>query len=58
MTDIDTLLARVWARTRPAASYVECRDCGTTLEPDATTCPACDSTDIARYAFDDVEDSS
>ncbi|WP_199722451.1 hypothetical protein [Haloarcula sp. Atlit-47R] len=30
-------------------SHLECRRCGTTLETDATTCPVCDSSAIARY---------
>jgi len=32
-------------------SHLECRRCGTTLETDGTACPACGSSDIARYDF-------
>jgi len=30
-------------------SHLECRRCGTTIETDATTCPACDSGNIVQY---------
>jgi uncharacterized OB-fold protein len=30
----------------------ECRDCGTGAPPDETTCPACGSTDFARYEIE------
>jgi uncharacterized OB-fold protein len=35
-------------RSRPAV-IVECRRCGTTVEPETTTCPTCSASDIARY---------
>ena len=27
----------------------ECRNCGTTVTPETTTCPSCESTAIAEY---------
>jgi len=30
-------------------SHLECRRCGTTIETDGTTCPACGSGNIAQY---------
>ena len=27
----------------------ECRQCGSNVDPDAKSCPVCDSTEIARY---------
>ncbi len=29
--------------------FSECRDCGTTIEPDERSCPVCGSAEIARY---------
>lgn len=29
--------------------YFECRQCGTTVDPQTVSCPVCDSTDIAEY---------
>lgn len=29
----------------------ECRKCGTTLEPDASTCPYCGPTETVRFEF-------
>jgi rubrerythrin len=44
------MLARVVAALRGTSpGFHECRRCGTTVDPDAAGCPACDSTDIARY---------
>jgi len=31
------------------ATIHECRRCGTTVEPSAVGCPACESGEIARY---------
>jgi predicted Zn-ribbon and HTH transcriptional regulator len=28
---------------------VECRQCGSNVDPDADSCPVCDSTEIAQY---------
>jgi predicted Zn-ribbon and HTH transcriptional regulator len=28
---------------------VECRQCGSKVDPDAESCPVCESTEIARY---------
>ena len=28
---------------------VECRQCGSKVDPDAESCPVCHSTEIARY---------
>ena len=28
---------------------VECRQCGSNVDPSAESCPVCDSTEIARY---------
>ncbi|MBX0348921.1 MULTISPECIES: hypothetical protein [Haloarcula] len=30
-------------------AFHECRQCGTTVDDDADGCPACGSTEIARY---------
>ncbi|GAB3035987.1 hypothetical protein [Natronobiforma cellulositropha] len=30
----------------------ECRNCGTTVGPDATECPNCDSTAIVEYPIE------
>ncbi|WP_254824457.1 MULTISPECIES: hypothetical protein [Haloglomus] len=45
------MIARVVAALRGnrSAGFHECRRCGTTVEPSASGCPACESTDIARY---------
>ena len=32
-------------------SHLECRRCGTTIEADDATCPACGSGNIAQYDF-------
>jgi predicted RNA-binding Zn-ribbon protein involved in translation (DUF1610 family) len=32
-----------------ADPFSECRDCGTTIEPDERVCPVCGSVEIARY---------
>lgn len=41
----------LWGRTgtTPSAVLVECRHCGTTLEPTSTECPCCGRMEIARY---------
>jgi predicted Zn-ribbon and HTH transcriptional regulator len=28
---------------------VECRQCGSNVDPDVDSCPVCDSTEIAQY---------
>lgn len=45
------MLARFVAALRGnrSAGFHECRRCGTTVEPSASGCPACESSDIARY---------
>jgi uncharacterized OB-fold protein len=45
------VLARFRAvATRSRADIVsECRRCGTTVAPDADSCPECEGGDIARY---------
>ncbi|MFB6205523.1 MAG: hypothetical protein ABEJ05_03210 [Haloglomus sp.] len=45
------MIARVVAALRGthSAAFHECRRCGTTVEPSASGCPACDSDDIAHY---------
>lgn len=56
MTDLTSLLERVWDPSTRAA-YVECRDCGTTLTPDATRCHACDSDSLVRYTHFELDDA-
>ena len=47
---IDVLARFVAAlRGNRSAGFHECRRCGTTVEPSASGCPACESSDIARY---------
>jgi len=41
--ELQGLLDQTWAPTPPATAYVECRNFGTTLDPNATRCPACQS---------------
>jgi len=54
MADVTALLQRVWDDHRPpAGGYVECRDCGTTLSSDASTCQSCGSAAVARYVLAD-----
>lgn len=49
---ISSVITRV--STRSEVLY-ECRDCGTNLDAGTSTCPACDSTDIAVYDFSSEE---
>lgn len=35
--------------TESSDVFVECRDCGTSLELDDEVCPSCDGRDIARF---------
>lgn len=37
---------------RPTTVLYECRNCGTNVDADATTCPACGGDDIVTYAID------
>ncbi len=39
---------------RPSRTIVyECRNCGTTLDTEATTCPDCESDEVAMYELSD-----
>ncbi|WP_411967946.1 hypothetical protein [Haloferax sp. YSSS75] len=37
------------SRFAPEEMHVECRDCGTTLDPVVEPCPQCGSTQRSRY---------
>jgi predicted Zn-ribbon and HTH transcriptional regulator len=44
---------RLWGGRSGTTVVVECRDCGWTIdEDDIEECPACGSTEIARYAIE------
>ncbi len=40
-----------WRGGGESATLYECRDCGVKVSPDASECPVCGSTEIARYRF-------
>ena len=45
---IRTALTIVWPGSRDEI-HVECRHCGTTLEPPSEQCPECGATEFSQY---------
>lgn len=45
---VRTVLGRLFRRGGPTV-VVECRQCGTSVSPEATRCPECDAPEISRY---------
>lgn len=48
---VDGLLSEQRGSDRGPTVIYECRRCGTTLDAEATACPYCGPTEIARFEF-------
>ena len=48
---MDDLLSEQEGREGGETVVYECRRCGTTLDPNASRCPYCGPTEIARFEF-------
>ncbi|WP_439026503.1 hypothetical protein [Haloarchaeobius sp. DT45] len=46
MTTLPTLLKRLFA---PDETLSECRNCGTTVDPDTDACPSCGAVEFCHY---------
>ena len=42
-------IQRHFRSTESSELFVECRNCGTSLEPDDSACPCCDGQNFARF---------
>jgi ribosomal protein L40E len=51
MSSLSEFLDWVGASSDRATVHVECRQCGTTLSEDATSCPSCGSREIATISL-------